>query len=437
MLAHKAQIKIYFVSGAPSHEIKDEPRKRRRMRSSRFYECEGRAELSYVTRKTEDRYMGRALRTDMYEDRYVRKRAAGEYREPLYDRRIQAGRSGEAENGRVVWKEPMYVSSANGKKRTDAYRETRRESGYGKKSVHRRKRRKVQYKILRGILIYFIMAGIAVTCFMIFSLLVGGKEKVHAEEAAKGGRAVVENTLRGLFSKDDAQEDGDVSVSGEQDIALYEDGQAETMPEITPQIRQECQNLYAAHTPLLVLVNKEYELPASYEAGLRNICEGRLQAADILYEDLCAMLRDGGQAGFQYWIASAHRDRAYQQGLVDEDVEKYMSKGYSYEAALERTYEYTMPAGKSEHETGLALDILCSTNTIMDESQKYEPGNQWLVEHCHEYGFILRYPEDKESVTGIKYEPWHFRYVGREAAAYLKENGWTLEEFYEAVNGPA
>lgn len=110
-----------------------------------------------------------------------------------------------------------------------------------------------------------------------------------------------------------------------------------------------------------------------------------------------------------------------------------MSKGYSYETALRKTLEYTMPAGQSEHETGLALDILCSTNTIMDESQKGEPGNRWLAEHCHEYGFILRYPENKEEVTGIRYEPWHFRYVGREAAAYLTEKGWTLEEFYEAI----
>lgn len=191
--------------------------------------------------------------------------------------------------------------------------------------------------------------------------------------------------------------------------------------------------MYAGQESLLVLVNKEHELPVTYEAGLRNICHGRLQASDVLYEDLCAMLKGGKEAGYEYWIASAWRDRSYQQGLVDEDVQNYMAKGYSYEAALEKAYEYMMPAGKSEHETGLALDILCSTNTRMDESQAGEPGNKWLVQHCHEYGFILRYPKKKEEITGIQYEPWHFRYVGREAAAYLKEKGWTLEEFYEAV----
>lgn len=348
--------------------------------------------------------MGRTAWADMYEKGY-------------------AGR-------RVAWKEPMYEN-----RRSSIYSEKHAGTGNSPKSVRRKKRRKIRYRILRGILIYFIIAGIAATCFMIFGIFAGGKEKVHAEELEGNSGTIVENALRGLFSKDNMQDNEDVSAFEEPGESLYGDGMTASGLEITPQIRQECQNLYAEHTTLLVLVNKEHELPDFYEAGLRSICEGRLQAAGILYEDLCAMLKDGGQAGFQYWIASAHRDRSYQQGLVDEDVDKYMAEGYSYEAALQKTYEYTMPAGKSEHETGLALDILCSTNTIMDESQKYEPGNQWLVEHCHEYGFILRYPEDKESVTGIKYEPWHFRYVGKEAAAYLKEKGWTLEEFYGAVNG--
>lgn len=290
--------------------------------------------------------------------------------------------------------------------------------GRSRRSIRRKRRRKIGYRILRGILIYFILAGIAATCFMILNIFAGGTEKVHADD----------------------------SVFGKAHGSLYGDGRAEitsgitaeigsgTTLEITPEIRQECQNLYGENRELLVLVNKECELPISYEAGLRSICEGRLQAADILYEDLCAMLKAGREAGFQYWIASAYRDRAYQQGLVEEDVEKYMAMGYTYEEALQKTCEYTMPAGQSEHETGLALDILCSTNTMMDESQGYEPGNRWLVKHCHEYGFILRYPADREDVTGIRYEPWHFRYVGREAAAYLTKKGWTLEEFYEVKN---
>lgn len=200
-------------------------------------------------------------------------------------------------------------------------------------------------------------------------------------------------------------------------------------------LTERCRNLYEEYEELLVLVNREHELADSgvYEENLRSICNGRLQASDYLYEDLVDLLAAAKEAGHQYWIASAYRSRVRQQELVDEDVKRYREQGMSYAEALEKTYVQTMPAGYSEHETGLALDILCSENVNMDISQADEPGNRWLAEHAHEYGFILRYPEDKEDITGIYYEPWHFRYVGKDVAAFLYEQGWTLEEFYERL----
>lgn len=199
-------------------------------------------------------------------------------------------------------------------------------------------------------------------------------------------------------------------------------------------LRQECQALYEENKELLILVNKEHAMEdASYENNLRQICNGRLQASKVLYSDLVDLLAAAGEEGYQYWIASAYRSKERQQELVDEDVARYMAQGMSRQEALAKTYEQTMPAGKSEHETGLALDILCSENLNMDETQAEEPGNKWLVEHAHEYGFVLRYPADKEEITGIYYEPWHFRYVGKEAAVFLRENELTLEEFWEIL----
>jgi D-alanyl-D-alanine carboxypeptidase len=90
-----------------------------------------------------------------------------------------------------------------------------------------------------------------------------------------------------------------------------------------------------------------------------------------------------------------------------------------------------MPAGHSEHETGLAVDILSDTNSKMNETQADEAANKWLVENSWKYGFILRYPKDKTDITGIEYEPWHFRYVGCEAAEFLHEHDMVLEEFFE------
>lgn len=192
---------------------------------------------------------------------------------------------------------------------------------------------------------------------------------------------------------------------------------------------KEAKKIWKKNKELLVLVNKENICP---EKGLsrRKICNGRIEAADIIYSDLCQMLTDAGKEGYNYWIASGYRSALKQQKLVDQDVQAAMNQGLSYDKALEKTYEETMPAGYSEHQTGLALDILSSSNLNMDASQENTKENQWMKEHCYEYGFILRYPKDKENITQISYEPWHFRYVGKEAAKYMKENQLTLEEFH-------
>lgn len=194
---------------------------------------------------------------------------------------------------------------------------------------------------------------------------------------------------------------------------------------------QEIRQIYENNKELLILVNKEHALDADYDGKLRNICNGRLQASERIYEDLVDLLAAGEDAGYTYWIASAYRSREHQEEVMQRDIKTYMAQGMSYEEAVKKTNEVVMAPGYSEHETGLALDILCTGNMNMDVSQALEPGNQWLLENGYKYGFVLRYPEDKADITQIAYEPWHFRYVGREAAEYLWTNQMTLEEFYE------
>lgn len=194
-----------------------------------------------------------------------------------------------------------------------------------------------------------------------------------------------------------------------------------------------CLEIYNNNKELLVLVNRNNPLPTGYSPSLKYICNGRLEASSKLYDSLVRMLADAKLQGYNYWIASAYRSQEKQQKLVDEDVYTCMVHGMSYDDALKEVYKETMPAGCSEHQTGLALDILCSGNSIMDASQKDEPGNKWLRKNCYKYGFILRYPEDKSNITGINFEPWHFRYVGKEAAKFIMKSGITLEEFYMAM----
>ena len=93
----------------------------------------------------------------------------------------------------------------------------------------------------------------------------------------------------------------------------------------------------------------------------------------------------------------------------------------------------TVP-GASEHQIGLALDIISNDYTSLDEGFENTSAGKWLKEHSKEYGFILRYPKGKEFITGIDYEPWHFRYVGKEAATIIMDEGITLEEFVESIS---
>lgn len=193
--------------------------------------------------------------------------------------------------------------------------------------------------------------------------------------------------------------------------------------------------IYANNRELLVLVNKSVELPEHlaehYREKLQPICRGRLKASKDMYEDFSAMLNAAYDEGYQYWINCAYRDRDLQQKLVDEDVANFINQGMSRDEALQETLRETMPPGYSEHETGLAVDIVTANNGEVNGSQANEPGNQWLQQHCVEYGFILRYPEDKEDITQINYEPWHFRYVGKEAAEFISSHHLCLEEFVE------
>lgn len=197
--------------------------------------------------------------------------------------------------------------------------------------------------------------------------------------------------------------------------------------------KKEVRTIYNKNKKTLVLVNGKKKIKKRYDPSLISISHGRLQASTHLYDSLVRMLADARKEGYQYFIASAYRSSEKQQKLIDGGIRKRMKMGLSYDEALTDTQREIMPAGHSEHETGLALDILCKGNMKMDNTQKSEPGNAWLQTNCYKYGFILRYPEKKENITGITYEPWHFRYVGERAATYMREENITLEEFWQRL----
>ena len=181
----------------------------------------------------------------------------------------------------------------------------------------------------------------------------------------------------------------------------------------------------------LILVNKDNKLPDDYEVVLKKLPDGTNRAAEAAYQPLVDMLEAGRRTGLRFEICSSYRSVERQTELFDEDVDALMKKGYTYQAAYDEVARETMPPGYSEHSTGLAFDIVALDYQMLDAKQAKTEESKWLRKHCAEYGFILRYPDDKEDVTGISYESWHFRYVGEEAASVIMEKGITLEEYLE------
>lgn len=181
----------------------------------------------------------------------------------------------------------------------------------------------------------------------------------------------------------------------------------------------------------LLLVNNKNSIPNNFKVNLTQLSNGQ-QVDERIYEDLQAMMDDARSAGLQPSICSAYRNKDFQTKLYNREIQDYINKGYSKKDAVKEASSWVAVPGSSEHETGLALDIVSANYMILDEHQEETPEQKWLMENSYKYGFILRYPSDKSEITGIQYEPWHYRYVGKEAAKEIKERGICLEEY---ING--
>ena len=184
----------------------------------------------------------------------------------------------------------------------------------------------------------------------------------------------------------------------------------------------------------LLLVNSKHEIPEDYEVKLSTYKKKGKQVATAILDPLEKMIEAGEKKGLSFAICSGYRSISYQEKLFNRDVETYQNQGLSYEEAVEKTSESVQPPKCSEHATGYAVDIVSKENSNLDETQEETEEFKWLKKHCYEYGFILRYPDEKKKITGITFEPWHFRYVGKKVAKFITKNNLTLEEFTELVN---
>lgn len=203
-----------------------------------------------------------------------------------------------------------------------------------------------------------------------------------------------------------------------------------TEPSVTP----EAPRVSAAppHLPdddwALTLVNWENPVPEGY--SIPELVELRNgQSIDRrAYPDLQRMMDDCRAAGLDPLICSSYRTEEFQTQLFENKVSKYINQGYDRAEAESLAMQWVARPGTSEHQLGLAVDIVDTGYQNLDEQQEQTAVQQWLLENCAEYGFILRYPTDKAELTGVNYEPWHYRYVGS-AAKGIMEQGVCLEEY--------
>ena len=180
---------------------------------------------------------------------------------------------------------------------------------------------------------------------------------------------------------------------------------------------------------MLILANYDHPI-GDYEPELEVVVEGYPYQMDVRVAGIMRqMIADAKAQGVELLICSAYRPYSSQERNFNNSVQSYIAQGYSEQDATALTKRLIAEPGKSEHQTGLAADIVTPSYQMLDSGYAQTEAAKWLLEHAPSYGFILRYPADKTEITQIDFEPWHYRYVGVEAAKEISEKGICLEEY--------
>ena len=178
----------------------------------------------------------------------------------------------------------------------------------------------------------------------------------------------------------------------------------------------------------MILVNKNNPLPDGFEVELEKVVD-EFRVDVRAREPLLKMLARAKEDGVTLIVCSAYRAPDYQEVLFNNKVNELLGNGMSREQAYETTSTIIAIPGTSEHHTGLAVDIVTPAYQSLDDGFELTPAFEWLSKNAADYGFILRYPKNKEDITQIIYEPWHYRFVGEDMAKQINESGMCLEEY--------
>lgn len=280
------------------------------------------------------------------------------------------------------------------------------------------------------------VAGLtAVVCFVVggAAFLLNRKAPVPSASAAGAPASSAASETNGLLTDRLSP-----SSTAEPTSAAASEGAEESRDNALGLTKAEAAAMLA--DPMMVLVNHTNKMPDNYtfdtkECGSQTAVNKTLQtpACDAFLE----MQKAAAADGVTVWMQSGYRSVKYQTGLYERKTKYYTDRGYDTATAKEMAAAVVNPPGYSEHNCGLAADLNSPEHTGLDEGFENTTAFRWLCEHAVEYGFILRYPKGAEDKTEITYEPWHWRYVGRENAAKISASGLCFEDYIAQMHAIA
>lgn len=251
-----------------------------------------------------------------------------------------------------------------------------------------------------------------------------------------------------VIEDENADEENDETTEEEQESPgtpeepETEEEESEVPPQEEPELTEEAKLIQELPEQSsledwnLILVGPWDALPESFTPNVTEV--DNQQRIDSRIVDAWYAWKEAAlSAGHRLFFASGYRNVELQTTNFNNTYQSYINQGYSEEEALSKTKEYLTEPGHSEHHTGLALDIVDEEWIVagrgLETAYETQASQQWLIATMADYGFVLRYPLGKEEITGIQYEPWHFRYVGPENARFMVKHQLVLEEYIELL----
>ena len=261
-----------------------------------------------------------------------------------------------------------------------------------------------------------------ITLILILLLGVGTAAGVYFADSEKSSSQVTESqTSSEKTEEDETQDKQQDETESEQEP---QESSEEDYQQLAEDFAKEKEEYY------LLLANPDNPLPEDWTVETEEVQGGFVMDSRVAGAAR-EMIQAAAEDGVDLMVCSAYRSVEKQQELFDSSVQRYMAQGMTEEEAYAQTATETAIPGTSEHQTGLAADIVTPTHQTLDPEFADTDAGKWLSEHAYEYGFVLRYPEDKQDITKIIYESWHYRFVGKTHAKLMKESGLCLEEYLQ------